>query len=122
MKEALPKGLRCSSEAGNLVMECCMEFLRMVSDEVAYVYTYIHSYTFESTQRQAPDIIWNVAHRSYRIHCMNAHVVTCSQATQLSTKDGKSTIGPDHIYRSIETLGFKDEWKNKLDNALAVRI
>jgi len=101
-------------------MECCMEFLRMVSDEVAYVYT--HSRHTYSQAHKGRHLIWNVAHRSYRIHCMNAYVVTCSQATQLSTKDGKSTIGPDHIYRSIETLGFKDEWKNKLEKALAVSI
>ena len=37
IKEALPDGLRCSSETGNLIMECCMEFLRMVSDEVCNV-------------------------------------------------------------------------------------
>jgi hypothetical protein len=32
---------------------------------------------------------------------------------------GKSTIGPDHIYRSVETLGFKEDWKKKLDTALS---
>jgi hypothetical protein len=35
IREKLPDGLRCSTETGNLVMECCMEFLRMVSDEVS---------------------------------------------------------------------------------------
>uniref|UniRef100_A0A7S0HCW9 Transcription factor CBF/NF-Y/archaeal histone domain-containing protein n=1 Tax=Hanusia phi TaxID=3032 RepID=A0A7S0HCW9_9CRYP len=71
IKEVLPEGYRCSSETGNLIMECCMEFMRMISDETS----------------------------------------------QLCAKEGKSTIGADHVLRSLESLGFH-AWKTELDAAL----
>eukprot|EP00960_Hanusia_phi_P051935 761118-Hanusia_phi.AAC.3 len=55
----------------NLIMECCMEFMRMISDETS----------------------------------------------QLCAKEGKSTIGADHVLRSLESLGFH-AWKTELDAAL----
>ena len=118
-----------------------MEFLRMVSDEVSphFRSAATHLICFFLPRPHHPDLL-----------------TPPHQATQLSTKDGKSTIGPDHIYRSMEALGsdcelsswpalllfvvsakanfrarfppdqhaaqnigFKEEWKKKLDEAHA---
>ncbi|EKX42279.1 hypothetical protein GUITHDRAFT_73993 [Guillardia theta CCMP2712] len=72
IKDVLPEGYRCSSETGNLIMECCMEFMRMISDETS----------------------------------------------QLCAKEGKSTIGADHVLKSLESLGFH-AWRKDLDAALS---
>eukprot|EP00282_Hemiselmis_andersenii_P001302 CAMPEP_0114113860 /NCGR_PEP_ID=MMETSP0043_2-20121206/3135_1 /TAXON_ID=464988 /ORGANISM="Hemiselmis andersenii, Strain CCMP644" /LENGTH=116 /DNA_ID=CAMNT_0001206033 /DNA_START=156 /DNA_END=502 /DNA_ORIENTATION=- len=33
IKDIMPKGMRCSTETGTLVLNCCNEFVRMLSDE-----------------------------------------------------------------------------------------
>mmetsp|Transcript_70400 Transcript_70400/g.187603 ORF Transcript_70400/g.187603 Transcript_70400/m.187603 type:complete len:149 (-) Transcript_70400:176-622(-) len=55
----------------NLIMECCMELLRMISDE----------------------------------------------ANMICTTEKKQTIGPDHIIKSLKSLGF-EEWSHQMDNVL----
>ena len=99
IKDALPDGLRCSSETGNLVMECCMELLKMVCDEVE-----------PATLSCA------------RLRRLSRLCVRAMQAMQISTGDGKSTIGDSHVQRAVESLGFKPEWRECLQRALAVRV
>merc|ERR1712137_1475003 len=62
IKEMLPDDITCANDTRDLILECCVEFIHLLS----------------------------------------------SEANEVCTKDKKKTIAPEHILKSLKTLGFED--------------
>eukprot|EP01089_Gocevia_fonbrunei_P022786 TRINITY_DN9346_c0_g1_i1.p1 TRINITY_DN9346_c0_g1~~TRINITY_DN9346_c0_g1_i1.p1 ORF type:complete len:150 (+),score=29.18 TRINITY_DN9346_c0_g1_i1:111-560(+) len=61
IKDILPDGVKCSTDTRDLILECCVEFIHLLSTE----------------------------------------------ANELCSKEKKTTIGPQHILKALESLGFE---------------
>ncbi|KAF2073461.1 hypothetical protein CYY_005211 [Polysphondylium violaceum] len=62
IKEMLPNDIRCSNETRDLILECCVEFIHLIS----------------------------------------------SEANDICGKDGRRTIGADHVIKALTELGFSE--------------
>jgi len=61
IKASLPDGVKCPNDTRDLILECCVEFIHLLS----------------------------------------------SEANEMCSKENKSTIGPQHIIKALESLGFE---------------
>lgn len=113
IKELLPGDMRLAGDAGDLLVQCCNQFVHLLSTQARPAGLLLQSLEHACCPVAACHATSSALARAHACACVSSPSTTPpplspppKQANDISERDKRTTISPEHILKALEELEF----------------